>query len=224
MADGAITEDKIVDLTNRLNSHLPWVRSSAAAELVGVDFEQLERPPQVSLLLATLNVTELRHKAMDSLTRVLTHPDNLTPAQIGSQECAALRAALDSTRPDREARFQAAAAHALLAVGDTNAIRVLKRLVRRTDAFIRFMSGNSGRDMRVWSVEARASDVRHARTTAFVAYERLRLLAEVPAPGGTLLRRASAPEKENKLLRPAAASQSDPRRLLRPEPDRSDES
>src|SRR5437868_1110777 len=60
-----LTEQSLVDLTGRLRSHVGWIRSRAAAELRETDFEEFERPPRTSLLLAALNAPALRDRARD---------------------------------------------------------------------------------------------------------------------------------------------------------------
>lgn len=209
------------ELARMLRSRLVWVRHPAVEELAGIDFEQIERPPQLRLLLAAMNAPELRDKARDSLTRVLSGIIAEDLKQIGFGERQMLRAAVKTSSPLLHPDFLIAVSHTFDRLGDTEAIPTLEHLVDRST-----IAKPVQRTPLPWTVgvyappepaepsEAEKTEMRRVRSAAHVACERLRLLAETPTPGGALLHPASAPEPDE-LLRPAGNPATDSSLLLR---------
>ena len=219
------TSEQIAEWIDRLRSRFAWTRAQAVEELVEVDFERLERPPQVSLLLAAMNAPELRDKAPESLTRVLRGLEPEEHDLIDHDARHSLRKSIRLSKPHRHADFLVEVSSCLLRLRDFEAIPLLENLVER--CIIRqHMAEKHGRG---WGTTrniergfrgypAEEHDVRRVRSAAHVACERLKLMAETAAAGGTLLHPELRPDPED-LLRPAIHSHSDPEHLLRSDSD-----
>jgi hypothetical protein len=216
--DKRFTEEQIAELTNQLRSRSRGVRDRATFRLAGVDLEQFERPPRVSLLLAALNSQELQDRARDSLARVLRGLDDAKLLRLGQDERNALRQSINLRKPHRHAEFLVEVVRTLLHLGDTGAILGLERLVERSAIRKKWSTPLRYDSSHIMTTFEGAYDEEHAmhrvHNAAHTACERLRLLAEKVAQGATLLHPASAPEDEQ-LVRPASTSTSDPDQLLR---------
>jgi hypothetical protein len=112
-----------------LRSRAGWTRHPAVEELADLDFEQLDRPPQLALLVAALNAPELRGRARDSLARVLRGLDDEQLEQIGREGRRQLRASIKPCKPHVHAEFLVEVARALLRLEDVAAVPDLDRLV-----------------------------------------------------------------------------------------------
>ena len=218
------TQEQILDLTLRLRSRWAWARGRAAYELADADFEQLERPPRLGLLLAALHAKALRGKAEESLARVLRGLDEDELAMLGGKERQTLRRLLSEPKPYLHSDFLIAVVHVLVRLEDMDSLSDLERLVERSTIsqyVTRERRGYWTRGLNkeiVRSFEGTYDEehsMRRVRSAANVACEQLRRLAEQPELGTTLLHPASSPESEE-LLRPATTFNSEPDRLLRP--------
>jgi hypothetical protein len=105
------TSNHMEQLARHLRSHLSWVRQPTVEELAEVDFEQFERPPQLSLLIAALNAPELRDRSRDSLARVLRGLEAEDLQRFGPDERRMLRESIKWSKPYLHADYLVEVAH-----------------------------------------------------------------------------------------------------------------